>query len=128
MRIHLLLLIIVCLMIGGCPSQVEMVSESGNIIVIRPEPNEVVSSPVRIAGQARVFEGNVNLRLRGEDGRELASGFATATQAGPAFGDFESELSFDRPEGISRGTVEVFSISADTNEEMDMVRIPVRLR
>ena len=109
------------------PQEHGVASESGNIIVYQPSPHDAVSSPVVVTGIARVFEANVLIRIRGANGSELAFTFTTASTAGPEFGDFEEEVEYQLAHGSEQGTVEVFSISAKTGEEEDMVRIPVRL-
>ncbi len=94
------------------------------IWVYKPAPDQRVTSPLLITGNARVFEGTVNARLVGRDNRVLARGFGTALNAAPERGDFEITLRFDRPR-VERGWVEVFWESPEDGKELDKVCIPV---
>ena len=63
------------IMLQGCPQETketETRSVSGNIILTEPDVDEAISSPVRIAGRARVFEAALTVRVLTEDGKELA--------------------------------------------------------
>ncbi len=97
------------------------------IWVIVPTPDSVVSSPLRVVGSARVFEGTVRGRLVGDNGRKLAEGFTTATAGAPARGDFELILIF-KPPADGRGRLEVFWESPEDGREVDKVVVPVRFK
>lgn len=102
-------------------------SEGPPAIVVRvPAPGDQVSSPVRITGIADVFEATVNVRVVGEDGVELAAGFATATCGSGCRGRFSTELFFIT-ERRQTGAVEVFESSAEDGSELHLVSIPVVL-
>ena len=76
----------------------------GNLIrVERPLPNNGVSSPLRISGQARgywYFEADFPVRLETYDGETLARGLAEAQGdwMTESFVPFRAELSFDAPD------------------------------
>lgn len=88
-------------------------------------PLRWASSPLSVAGNARVFEANVSLRLEA-GGKTLAKGFATAAEGAPGRGAFEAMLDFhvDEP---TQGTLVAFEASANDGSETNVVRMPVRL-
>jgi type II secretory pathway pseudopilin PulG len=102
-----------------------VVSPRGTIKVTEPKPGATISSPVKIAGEAQVFEANVRLRVKDATGKVLGNGFTTATQGAPEFGDFSAEFSFKQPAETQVGTVEVFEESAKDGSVADWVVIPV---
>lgn len=94
------------------------------IWVTHPTPNQVVGIPLLIKGNARVYEGTVNIRLLDSSGEVLAEDFTTAATGAPGRGDFETSLKFDPPpEG--KGTLEVFWLSPKDGSEQDKVAVPV---
>ncbi|MEW6447767.1 MAG: Gmad2 immunoglobulin-like domain-containing protein [Bacillota bacterium] len=94
------------------------------IWIYHPQPDQKVTSPLSVTGSARVFEGNVMVRLLTEDDRVLARNFGTATKNAPERGDFKIDLKFNSP-GKGKGWVEAFSESPEDGSEMDKVRVPV---
>jgi hypothetical protein len=101
-------------------------SESQNIRISLPQPGQRVGTPIVISGEARVFENTVNYRLKDENGEVVAEGYTTAQSATVGeYGDFRGELTY-MSESDGKGTIEIFSISADTGAEIDMVVIPVQ--
>lgn len=103
-----------------------LTSESGNVIVESPVANEEISSPLKISGQARVFENRLNYRLNDGEGSVLAQGNITADslEAGQ-FGQFSVEVNYLKPKS-RQGTLEVFDYSAKDGSEADKVTIPVK--
>ncbi|MEK9186036.1 MAG: Gmad2 immunoglobulin-like domain-containing protein [Patescibacteria group bacterium] len=102
-----------------------VISESGNIKVYAPLPNDKIGLPLVIRGEARVFENNFNYRLRDFDGDILYESFDTANAPDIGqFGPFEVSVNYPKPEG-SNGTVEVLSYSAKDGSEINKVSIPV---
>lgn len=99
-----------------------------NIIVIEPTADQEVGLPLEIRGQARVFENNLQYRVKDERGRVLVEGIGTA-QAPDAgqFGPFEVKTSYPKP-ASGRGTVEVFSGSAKDGTEINKVEVPVQFK
>jgi hypothetical protein len=118
-------------LLRGCPSEVketESKSASGNIIITEPDVNEAISSPVLVAGKARVFEAALTVRVLTEDGRELARANIMASQGAPEFGDFSVQVSFKKPAGVSKGFVEAYSDSAKDGSPINVVRVPMRFK
>lgn len=94
-----------------------------NIVVFSPEQGDMISSPLKVEGEARVFEGTVNLRLKEKDGRVLVEDFTTAQSPEMGqFGPFEKELFYPQP-AKAEGILEVFQISARDGSEIDKVII-----
>ena len=94
------------------------------IWVTSPVKDQVIASPVKISGNARVFEATVSFRLRDAAGDVLAKGFATAAEGAPGRGDFEGELAF-KPDGSGQGQLEVFEVSMKDGSDRNKVIIPV---
>ncbi|MFC1630267.1 Gmad2 immunoglobulin-like domain-containing protein [Patescibacteria group bacterium] len=96
-----------------------------NITVSSPVEGEEIGLPLIIKGEARVFEGTVNIRLREKSGDVLVEGFTTAKAEDVGqFGPFKKELSYPIPKELE-GALEVFQISAKDGSEIDKVVIPV---
>ena len=121
----------ILIMLQGCPQETketETRSVSGNIIVTEPDVDEAISSPVRIAGRARVFEAALTVRVLTEDGKELARANIMASEGAPAFAGFSTDVSFKKPSGVSKGFVEALSYSAKDGSPINVVRVPVRFK
>ncbi len=95
------------------------------IWVTAPLADQSITSPVKIRGNARVFEATVSFRLKDADGKILAQGFATALAGAPDRGDFEAELKFT-PSSAGKGQLEVFEESMKDGSDQNMVIIPVK--
>ena len=123
--------IMLVILMQGCPKETketETRSVSGNIIITEPDVDEAISSPVRIAGKARVFEAALTVRVLSEDGGELGKANTMASQGAPEFGDCSVQVSFKKPTGASRGFVEALSYSAKDGCPINVVRVPVRFK
>ena len=96
------------------------------IWVTEPEPGARITSPVRVRGDAAVFEATVNMRLVTADGTKLAETFTTASEGAPGRGIFDVRVNFAPPTRGKEAFVEVFWISPKDGSEQDMVRIPVK--
>lgn len=95
------------------------------IWVTSPVKDQVIMDPVKISGNARVFEATVSFRLRDADGNVLAEGFATAAEGAPGRGDFDGELDFTT-NGPGQGQLEVFEVSMKDGSDLNKVSIPVQ--
>lgn len=105
-------------------------SDSGNILVDTPWLGDTIGNPVTISGQALVFEGVVNIRIKTSPSDPLADAEIladTTTQAssGIELSYFSKSVSYTATTE-ENGVIEVFSISAADGSEQDMVSIPVR--
>jgi hypothetical protein len=102
-------------------------NSDSNIVVSEPKSNDIVTSPFKVTGKARVFENQFNYRLKGSDGSILAQGNPTANAPDVGqFGPFEFQVTFP-PNSVS-GTLEVFDSSPKDGSEIDMVTVPLTLK
>src|SRR5215217_3775401 len=97
-----------------------------SVRVTAPEPGATVVSPLRVVGQARVFEATVSLELRDGAGRVIARGTAMAAEAGPALAPFETTLSFTVT-GETPACLRVFEESARDGSPRNVVQVPLTL-
>lgn len=95
------------------------------IWVTAPVKDQVISSPVKISGSARVFEAVVSYRLRDANGTVIAQGNTMASEGAPGRGDFSGELAF-KVNGPGTGQIEVFEASAKDGSDINKVIIPVQ--
>ena len=96
------------------------------IVVERPGAGERLSGVVPVAGSARVFEGNVRIRILAADGDILADTFTTAETGGPYFGAFAAEI----PVTVAVETaacVQIFEESALDGSLINVVQTGVTL-
>jgi hypothetical protein len=96
------------------------------IVVGSPKPGDEVASPVTVTGFANVFEANVNIVIRDENGDVLKETFTTATCGNGCWGDFSEAVAFEVDER-QRGRIEVLTYSAEDGSEQNVVSIPVVL-
>jgi hypothetical protein len=96
------------------------------ILVTSPAIGQRVTSPVTVAGTANVYEATVSVRIRDARGVEIATTFTTATCGSGCRGRYSVAVKF-RVGTVQRGTVEVFSVSAEDGSDSHLVRIPVTL-
>lgn len=99
-----------------------------NISVSEPVPNQEIASPVTIKGLARVFESQLNVRVKDASGKTIVekSVMANSSDAGQ-FGPFEISLYYPllkAPDGV----IEAFDYSAKDGSEIDKVIVPVKFR
>jgi hypothetical protein len=102
------------------------------IAVFAPSPGQLVFSPVRITGKARVFEGTVFYRIRDQRGTEIATGRTTAVNDGDEHDAFRGSFTVDVPfrvRALQPGTIELYeaNMSDDGPRELSLVTVPVRL-
>jgi hypothetical protein len=96
------------------------------IEVSTPQPGDVVSSPVTIAGTADVYEANVRIRILGEDDRILADTYTTATCSLGCRGDYSEDVNY-KVKHVEQGTIQVFEESGADGSVTKLVEIPVTL-
>ena len=101
-------------------------SVSGNIILDVPQEGAVITSPITVSGQAKVFEGNVSIRIKDSAGNVVKSDFTTANMPDvKQLGPFSKSVTFTKP-NTSAGTIEVYSKSAKDGTETDIVKITIK--
>ncbi|HHY79056.1 MAG TPA: sporulation protein [Thermoanaerobacter sp.] len=104
------------------------ISYEPNIKVISPVRNNVVTSPFKVIGKARIFEGNVNIRLVDSNGNVLNETFVQASNAAPSWGDFEAIISYKPLKEPQNGILQVFSLSPKDGSVQNLVSIPLKLK
>lgn len=105
------------------PSPVDGADPS--IIVSAPLAGESATSPLRVTGQARVFEATVSLTLYDADGVEI-----TSTTTNAAEGQVLSDFSTDMPFSVTTSTpacLWVFESSARDGSPVNVVQVPLTL-
>jgi hypothetical protein len=96
------------------------------ILLESPAPGETVRSPFRLVGTANTFEATYMFALRDASGRELASGFGTATSGSGERGTFDHEVTFDA-ESEGAGVLKMWEASAEDGSEIHVVELPVQI-
>lgn len=99
---------------------------TGNLFVNKPWPGDSVGNPFVIEGQAKVFEGLVNIRVKDSAGNILTNTTAT-TSSGTTLSAFTKNITFTKA-STSKGVIEVFSLSARGGTEQDKVSIPITFK
>ncbi|SHF59173.1 Sporulation and spore germination [Caldanaerobius fijiensis DSM 17918] len=99
-----------------------------NIKIVQPKENQVVESPFKVEGTARVFEGTVNIELITSDGKLLDQTTAQATAGAPSWGEFQAMVSYQPLDKPVDGLLRVYSRSPKDGSQQDMVIIPIRLK
>jgi len=112
-----------------CPVQktsTSAVNPNANIQLLSPKTVDTLSSQFVIKGQARVFENQLNFRVRNSKGQPLIEGTMTAKASDVGkFGTFEATVS-SLPKG--KTTIEVFDHSAKDGSEVDKVSVGVTVK
>ena len=102
-------------------------AEKPNITVSSPKSQDLVGSPFKVQGEARVFENVVSLRLRDKTGKILFQGTAEAKSPDIGqFGSFEKEIKFKTKE--KEGFLEVFESSPKDGMDVNKVIIPLKFQ
>lgn len=101
-------------------------TQNKNIIVTTPTSDQTVNSPFLVTGQAKVFEGTINLRIKKPSGDILIQEIATAhaLEVGD-WGNFSVNLHYAF-QSTKEGMLEVYSIDAATGQEENLVGIPLK--
>ncbi len=97
-----------------------------SMIVDAPKSGATVTSPVTIAGQARVFEANVRIKIYDASGSVLADTFTTASQGAPALAPYSADVPFS-VSSKEQGCIRVFEESAKDGSPVNVVQTEVLL-
>lgn len=102
------------------------INPNANILLESPKAGDILASSFVIRGQARVFENQLNFRVRNSKGQPLIEGTMTAMSPDAGkFGPFEATVS-SMPKG--KATIEVFDHSAKDGSEVDKVSVEVTIK
>jgi hypothetical protein len=94
-----------------------------SILVETPGVGAELTSPFRLSGAARVFEGTVLARLVDSSGRRIVEVVVTASRGAPGRGRFAKLVPFSTSAGS--GTLIVYDQSMEDGSRQDEVQIPV---
>lgn len=110
-----------------CQSNPDPVDASDpSIIVTAPASGATVTSPVHVAGQARVFEATVSLTLFDANGDEITSTTTNAAE-GQVLSAFSTDVSFSVTSDTP-ACLWVFESSAKDGSPVNVVQVPLTLR
>jgi|GEM_PF-877816 len=115
------------------PGDLDKKEEEKDIIVESPGPNEVISSPLVIKGEARgtwFFEANFAVRILDGNGDEIAVHYAEALDEWMTedFVPFRAEIEFEKPATDIGFLVLEKNNPSDIREYDDELIIPVRFK
>jgi hypothetical protein len=102
------------------------------IRINNPRPNQIVTSPLTIEGEARgywFFEGDFPIVLADWDGLIIAEGYATAQDEWMTedFVEFKAELEFETPKLYDRGTLVLQKDNpSGLPENDDALEVPIK--
>ena len=83
------------------------------IVILLPEANSSVSSPVKVHGQANVFEGAVTIEIRDNNDQVIATGFGTGRMG--SYGLFTATIPYTLSAGAPLNGARVFVYSEDAS-------------
>lgn len=114
---------------GGTLWVVPLESLKPGIVIHIPQRNETISSPLRVHGQANVFEGHVEVEVQDSAGRVLGRGFGTGAMG--AWHPFTVTISYTSPvAGRNKGRIFVYAPSAQDDQQppLHSVAVPATLQ
>lgn len=102
------------------------VNPNANIVLESPKAGDTLASTFVIKGKAKVFENQLNFRVRNAKGQSLIEGTMTAKSPDAGkFGAFEATVS-SLPKG--KTTIEVFDHSPKDGSEVDKISVIVTVK
>ncbi|MET8255568.1 Gmad2 immunoglobulin-like domain-containing protein [Micromonospora sp. NPDC005197] len=96
------------------------------IVVTAPSVGERVTAPLTVTGTADVFEATVSIRVLDAAGREVATGFGTASCGSGCRGAYRLVVGW-RTAREQHGTIEVYEVSPRDGARINTVAVPVIL-
>ncbi|TCC00361.1 spore gernimation protein [Micromonospora zingiberis] len=96
------------------------------VVVTEPVIGARVTSPITVTGNADVFEATVSVRVVDAAGRQLATGFTTATCGTGCRGSYRLTIGY-RLARAQSGTIEAYEVSAADGSRTKLVAVPVTL-
>jgi hypothetical protein len=104
------------------------VIKSPNIVLYGPKAEEEIGLPVEIKGIARVFENNLNVRVKDGQGNILVETFTTANSPDMGkYGAFKINLNYAEPK-TETGTIEAFDYSAKDGSVENLTSVPIKFK
>ncbi len=109
------------------PSFIDPKSISDSIAVCEPTRGAAVGRQFTVRGLSRTFEATTSWRLRDRSRAVVANGFATASSAGPQWGNFEFQVQL--PASVSGDvTLELYWASPRDGSDQGLVIVPLSVR
>lgn len=103
-------------------------SPKGNIIIYEPQVNATVSSPIKISGKGRAFEGTIYISIKSKEGIEIIKENISLPAGDPQkLKSFTAYIPYDF-DYTQEGYLEIYSISPKDGSIQDLVRIPVKFK
>jgi germination protein M len=96
------------------------------ILVEQPAPDDTVTSPLHVTGNANTYEATFNYQLEDAAGKSLAKDFVTATSGSGTRGTFDVSIPFTI-DSAQDGSLRVFELSAEDGTVVHERVIPLRL-
>jgi nitrite reductase/ring-hydroxylating ferredoxin subunit len=96
------------------------------ITVSTPNPNDRITSPVRIAGTAEVFEAVVHYEILDADGSVIAQGTTNASCGTGCRGHYSVRIDF-AVDHEQDGIIRLFGVSEMDAQPQDVIDIPVTI-
>jgi hypothetical protein len=96
------------------------------ILVEQPSPDDTVTSPLHVTGNANTFEATFNYDLQDEGGKSLAKDFVTAKSGSGTRGTFDVTIPFTVA-SPQDGSLKVFELSAEDGSVVHERVIPIHL-
>ena len=101
-------------------------TQTSTIRVTQPAPSARIASPVRVAGRALAFEGNVQVKVTQDRyGKDIPLGGGVVTGGGDALRPFAGQISFRPPAGET-GSIVFSELSAANGDVLRATVIRVR--
>lgn len=107
-----------------CPENPDPASEEV-VVIDTPQPGDVVSSPLVIAGAAAAFEAVIQITVLDADGNELIDQ-SDLTEDGQTLSPFDVTLSFV-VEQATEACLQVYSYSARDGSRTNIAQVPLLL-
>lgn len=97
------------------------------VLVERPTPGELVTSPVTISGSSNVFEAVHQIEVIDPDGAVMKNVTVNATSGTGTRGTWSTTVEFGPVKFDGLGAIIAFELSAKDGSRIDIVEIPVRM-
>ncbi len=114
---------------GGTLWVVPLESLSPGIVIHTPQRSGTVTSPLRVHGQANVFEGLVEIEVQDSTGKVLGRGFGTGAMG--AWHPFTATITYTSPQpNRNNGRLFVYSPSVGEEQQAPLhsVAVPLTLQ
>lgn len=98
-------------------------TKNAAVEIVSPKPNTTIKNPVKITGQAAVFEAVLQIRIKDASGLILAQ-TKTMTAQGQKMSPFSANVKYKKPTR-PKGAIEIYSLSPKDGSEINKITIPI---